>query len=358
MTGFSPVRLLGRISPGSKGTLFGPSLAPRPDPARLPPADHGAILARLAPGLTALQRDRAAHVDRMDRTLTLCVGGAALAGLVLGLLAWGDLLVALFLMGLAALGTLILLLAKSEAGPRAATRTEILRAVTAHMSDLTVDPSPSVTCAWFGRLHLMQPVRRAFVDLRLTGQRAGRKVTVSRVGLMFGADKNYTEKPDEGLTFVMVQIALPETSSRTETTAVMPRDAALNIRSAPTATHGLAPVATGDADFDALYRVYGDPAPLTPTFRTAFRRLEACARCAEHAMAEVPPGKRLRPWVAILPAEIVVLTPIAKFDGAFEPPPYWQPLDPDLLIPAFAADLAVLDLYLTAALSLPFGEFA
>jgi len=55
---------------------------------------------------------------------------------------------------------------------------------------------------------------------------------------------------------------------------------------------------------------------------------------------------------------LVVLTPLAMFDGAFEPPPFWVPLDPDTLIPAFAADLAVLDGYLAAALSLPLGDIA
>lgn len=358
MTGFSPVRLLGRISPGTKGILFGPALSPRASPDALPTADHAAIAAQLAPSLTELECDRTAHVDRIDRALKLYVGGAALIGLVLGWLIGGDLVAGLFLMGLAALSTVILIMTQSEQGPRTATRFEILTAVAAHLSDMKVDPSPSIPSEWFARLRLVQPVRKVIVDIRLTGHRAGRKVAVSRVGLMFGSDKNYSEKHDKGLTFVMVEIDLPETAHHSGVTAVMPSDGSWNTRFVPKLSHGLAALATGDADFDKRYSVYGDPAPLTPDLRNAFTVIEHHARCAVHGMAEVAPGAGLRPWVAIIPGQLVVLTPLAKFDGAFEPPPYWQPLDPDTLIPAFASDLAILEGHLSAALSLPLGELS
>jgi hypothetical protein len=358
MTGFSPVRVLGRISPGSKGVLFGPSPAPRAAPPAVPSADHAAMAARLAAALPDLERDRSAHVERIDRALKRYAGGAGLAALLLGWGLGGSFFGGLALMGIAVLGTVILLMGKAEDGPRIATRTEILTAVAGQLSDLIVDPEPDIPREWFAGLGLFQPVRKVIVDLRLTSQRGGRIVGVTRVGLMFGADANYSEKHDKGLTFVMVQIDLPETAHRAGVTAVMPTDAGWNVRSSPKLSNGLSATPTGDRTFDALYTTYGDPGLLSPAMRKGFARLEQQARCAKHGLAEVAPGQGQRPWVAMLPGQLVVLTPLAMFDGAFEPPPFWAPLDPDTLIPAFASDLAVLDGYLNAALSLPLGDIA
>lgn len=356
MTGFSPIRLIGRITPGSKGMVFGPSMAPRAAIEALPPADHAAITGRLAAVLPGLERDRAAHVERIDRVLKRYVSGAVLAALVVGWGIGGSFFGGLALMGIAALGTVLLLLGNAETGPRMATRTEILIAVAGQMSDLVVDPEPEFPREWFAGLRLFQRVRKVIVDLRLTGQRGGRIVGVTRVGLMFGEDQRYSEKHDKGLTFVMVQIDQPETAHRKDITVVMPTDASWNVRSSPKLSNGLKAALTGDKAFDTLYTVYGDPAPLTPALRAGFGALERQTRCARHSMAEVTPGTGLRPWMAILPGQLVVLTPLAKFDGAFEPPPFWVPLNLDALIPAFAADLAVLDGYLDAALSLSLGD--
>ena len=358
MKEFSPIRLLGRITPGAKGVLFGLAIVPRAAAAALKPADHAAILARLASVLPGLERDRAAHVERIDRVLKRYVSGAALAAIVMGWGLAGSFVGGLALMGIAALSVVILLLGKAEDGPRMTTRTEILIAVAGQMSDLIVDPEPDIPREWFAGLGLLQRVRKVIVDLRLTGQRDGRVVGVSRIGLMFGTDNRYSEKHDKGLTFVMVQIDLPETAARQGVTVVMPADASWNVKSGPRLSHGLRSVPTGDKSFDALYTVYGDAVPLTPAMRAGFANLEAQARSAKHGLAEVAPGQGRRPWVAILPGQLVVLTPLSMFDGAFEPPPFWVPLDPDTLIPAFAADLAVLDGYLTAALSLPLGDIA
>jgi hypothetical protein len=357
MSGFSPVRLLGRISPGSKGVLFGPSAMPRSALPALPTADHDAIAARLGPVLEGLNRDRAAHVDRVDRDLKRYGGGAAVAALVIGWGIGGSFLGGLALMAIAVVSVVILVMARAEDDPRTETRRQILAAVAGRLSDLIPDPSPDIPRDWFAGLGVVQRVRKVIVDLRLTGQRAGRVVGVTRVGLMFGSDQTRSEKHDKGLTFVMVQIDLPETAGREGVTVVMPTDAGWNVRHGPKLAHGLKAVKTGDPTFDARYTVYGDPAPLTAALRAGFSTLESQARSARHGLAEVAPGQGQRPWVAILPGQLVVLTPLSMFDGAFEPPPFWAPLDADALIPAFAADLAVLDGYLTAALSLPLGEF-
>lgn len=52
---------------------------------------------------------------------------------------------------------------------------------------------------------------------------------------------------------------------------------------------------------------------------------------------------------------MTVLTPLAKFDSAFDPPPFWVELDPDRVIPAFAVDLRNLNDHLLAATILTKG---
>ena len=83
--------------------------------------------------------------------------------------------------------------------------------------------------------------------------------------------------------------------------------------------------------------------------------LEALARSAAHGLTEVEAGKGLRPWFVIVPRRLIVLLPISKFDGAFQPPPFWRPIDNDALIAGYASDLARLNATLTATLALVEG---
>lgn len=124
------------------------------------------------------------------------------------------------------------------------------------------------------------------------------------------------------------------------------------LSSAPHISHGLTETKTGDEVFDGRYKVFGVPSFLTPDVRTEFGALEEVARCDRTGTREVPAGTGVRPMVVIRPGRLVVLTPIAVFDGALEPPPFWQPLVLDTLIPAFASDLAVLNDHLNAAIAL------
>lgn len=356
--GFSITRTLARYSAQERGMQFGQPFAPRPQTVCLPADDHAMLKARLMPVTDTLTRDRAAHLDQNERQLRLAAAGAAVAGLVLG---WG--LMGSFVIGLAlAVGAvafaLIILFGATRTAPRAATRTGIIAVLADHLMGFRVDPDPAVTPGELAALKLFSPVRKVTVDLCLTGQRDGRAVVISRIGLMFGQDKNYTEKQGDGLAFVMVEIALPETAQSRTTTTILATDASDVAKAAQKLAHSEKSLPTGDTDFDARYNVFGDAARVTPALRAGFTRLEAEARCAPTGLTEVPAGTGLRPWVVILPGKLVVLTPLAMWDGAFEPPPFWEPLDLDRLIPAFAGDLAILTLYLNAALSLPLGDIA
>lgn len=357
-SGFSLLHIMGRITGGTRGMQFGPSYRPRPIAAALPTPDHTAIKARLTPVLAALEHDRTAHAQKTERQLRLAVAGAGLAGLALGWSMFGSLIGGGALMIGAAAFALIVLFSEAQKAPRTSTKAEITSVLADHLMGLSVDPAPTRPPQALTRLRLLPPVRKVTVDLCLTGQRNGRDVAVSRIGLLYGQDQNYSEKQGDGSAFVMVEIAVPETVQSETMTAIMPTDASRMVQTAPTLTHGLSAVPTNDASFDARYTVYGNPAPVTAAFRAAFATIEAQTRCANHALSEVAPGSGLRPWVVLLPGEVIVLTPLCLFDGAFEPPPYWQPMDVDALIAAFAADLALLDAYLTAALSLPVGDLA
>ncbi|MBQ2262305.1 MAG: hypothetical protein II336_13160 [Loktanella sp.] len=353
---FSIVRGLGRYSALERGMQFGQPYQPRPVVAALPGMDHDVLKAQLAPVLVTLDRDRAAHVARAERFLQIAAGGAALAGLALGWGLMGNLLLGLALASGAAFFALLLFFSKAREAPRAATRTAIVDALARHLMGFAVDPDPVVTRDGLMAVTLFHQIRKVTVDLYLTGQRDGRMVAISRIGLMFGAERNFKEKQADGLTFVMVEIALPETAQSHSVTTIMSEDASAIAKAAQKLTDVSQPIPTGDADFDARYTVFGDISRVTPALRHGFSGLERESRCAVNALTEVPAGEGLRPWVVILPGKLVVLTPLSMFDGAFEPPPYWEKLDPDVLIPAFASDLAILNRYINAALSLPLGD--
>lgn len=335
---------------------FGASNVPRPVVSRLPADDLETLQAQLAPVIDVLDRERAAHVDRTESVLRRALPAAALGGLAFGWAILGNIVLGLFLAALLPAFAFLFLFAKVKEGPRATTRTEIVDVLARHSTGFRVDPARAISPDGFGNLGFFTRPRKVTVDLCLTGERDGRKASVSRIGLMFGTDARHTEKQGEGLTFVMVELDLPETTQSDRATVVIPDDAPKVARNAGTPLQGAKPVPTGDAGFDARYTVFGDATQITPALRAGFARLEAQARCGPTALTEVPAGTGLRPWLAILPGKLVVLTPLKMFDGAFEPPPYWDKLDPDQLIPAFASDLAILDGYLDAALSLPIGD--
>lgn len=353
---FSIVRLLGRYTAFHRDMQFGESYTPRAIAAELPADDLAALKTRLMPVITVLNRDRAAHVARTDRFLGRALPGAAVVGLVLGWGVSGDILLGLFLAGLGAVCALLVLWGEKMKEPRAVARNDITDALASHLMGFRVDPAPVIGTEEIDALKLFSRIRKVTVDLCLIGERDGRLVMASRIGLMFGAKQNHKQKSGDGLTYVMVEIALPETAQRDTITTVMAKDASVISKVSQHLMHRTRSVPTGDAAFDDRYSVSGDVTPMTPAMRAGFAQLEEQARCGKTGLTEVPAGTGLRPWMVILPGKLVVLTPLTMFDGAFEPPPYWQPLDADVLIPAFASDLAILNGYINAALSLPLGD--
>ncbi len=364
--GFSIVRTIGRYTAYHRGMQFGAAYQPRAIKAVLPAEDMDRLFAQVEPLVAKLAHDRAAHVARADRFLNRAIPAASLAGLVLGWGVSGDILLGLFLAALGAVGAVIVLSGKAMDAPRQATRTAITDVLARDLMGFRVDPAPAISREAIDGFKLFSRIRKVTVDLCLTGARDGRRVVASRIGLMFGYDSNRREKQGDGLTFVMVAVSLPEGAQADgaqaegaqaeEATRIVPRDRSRVLKLAQKLMHRESAVPTGDAGFDRNYAVSGDVTRLTPALRAGFARLEAEARCDVTGLTEVPAGEGLRPWVVILPDQLVVLTPLTMFDGAFEPPPYWAPLDTGALVPAFASDLAILNGYINAALSLHSGE--
>ncbi|PTX03535.1 hypothetical protein [Pararhodobacter aggregans] len=349
--------LLARLGgPHRRGRQFGSQGWPRPLEPALPEAQLPSLRARLAPVLARLNTDRQAWVARTERELRLAASLAALAGLALG---WsmGGLPLGLALMLGGAAFALLLLTGRAQGSLRAATKQGIIGTLAPDLTGLaSVSPearaalyTPERLEAW----HLARPVHSVTVDECLTGERAGYHVRVARIGLYTGNENNREAEVGGGLCLVAVELVADGTHDGTPT-FVIPTDAARALRAPP-----LSPrppqMATGDADFDARYQVLGNPAPLGAQARAAFAALEAVTRADPTCTREVPPGTGLRPFVILRPGQVTVLTPLALFDGAFEPPPPWQSLDADTLIPRFAADLLAMDQHLTAALALTKG---
>lgn len=320
------------------------------------PEQADLIAERLGPVLARLDADRKAWFGRAETDLRLKAGGAALAGLVLGWSMGGPVLGLAMTAGAAAF-VVILLFGQSQGGRREIAKQAIMAEIAPVLAGLASVP-PEARAARFPpeRMEswgLFRNIHTVTVDECLTGTRYGHEVVLARVGMQFGNRANRNTEVGAGLCFAIAEVALD--GLRCESlTLVVPQDAAAALRAGPLS--GRPPrVFTNDTGFDARYRVFGYPAPLGPAARAAFAEIESVTRADPTATREVPPGSGLRPFVVITATHLRVLTPLALLDGAFEPPPFWNPLEPDQLIPAFASDLFILNDHLNAALTLSKG---
>ncbi|TCK19755.1 hypothetical protein EV667_4213 [Ancylobacter aquaticus] len=357
--GWSILGIVARFRGPPRGMLFGNLGRPRLLEFTLPTAQARAATERTKPVIARLNEQRQAHFDATETQLRLKMGGAAAAGLVLGWLFMGSLPIGLALMVGGAFFAFLMLSAKADYTARADAKHAIVEAMAEGILGLTSVPPDQRAAALPQGLveswRLLPPVRTITVDDWLAGETDDCRIAVFRAGFQFGGSSNVVLKPGDGLVFVIVEIAeadATESVSDDDLTLVLGTDAPLMLRSAPRITHGLTKSQTGDAAFDALYEVFGDAARLTPKVRASFRALEAVTRCDRTGTREVPAGAGLRAAVVLRPGYLVVLTPVAVFDGALEPPPFWQPLAADTLIPAFASDLTILNEHLTAAMTL------
>lgn len=361
-SGWSVLGAMSRFRAPPRGMLFGSHGTPRPAEIRLPPAQEHTIRERLKPVIARLEQQRQAWFDTVEQQLRLAMGGAAAAGLVLGWLFMGSFLLGLALMAGGAFFAFLMRAPQADEVSRARTKHAIIEAMAGDILGLT-PVAPDRRAATLPKTlvdtwHLLPRIRVVTLDDRFEGEKAGCRIALSRVGFHLGGNANVQFKQGDGLVFVLVEITgpdAPEPMSDAGFAVVLGSDAPPILQNAPRQSHGLAEARTGDADFDARYRVFGDAAPLTADVRAGFVALEAVARCDRTGTREVPAGTGLRPALVIRPGRLVVLTPVAVFDGALEPPPFWQSLNPDTLIPAFAADLAILNDHLTAAMTLRSG---
>lgn len=321
------------------------------------PVEHD-VDAPVKPTIARLVLQRQALFDTTEKQLRLKMGGAAAAGLVLGWLLMDSLIIGLMLMAGGAVFALLMLAPMADETARQETKHAILDVMAKNILGLTsvapkdrLDVLPkSLIDGW----RLLPPLRVVTVDDRLVGQRNGCHVALSRVGFQFGGSANVELKQGDGLVFVIVEIVEQSAPERCSDAlaVILGSDAPLMLRSAPVLSHGLREAKTGDEEFDARYAVFGDPNFLPSVVREVFGRLEAVTRCDLTGTRQVPAGTGLRPSVIIRPGHLVVLTPVALFDGALEPPPFWQPLIADTLIVDFASDLLTLNGHLTAAMAL------
>ena len=341
-----------------RGMLFGPLIKPPIVEAKLPEAEGRAVRERLEPVITGLDRTRQSWLDASERQLRLAIAGAAVAGLMLGWLFMGSLPIGLALMAGGALFAFLILAPKADEVARAHTKHAIVDVMADELLDLSSVALEARERAFsrdvIDRWHLLPPARAIDVDDLLEGERDGLRVSLSRVGFQFGGSSNVELKQGDGLVFVVTEVARKDRGTQADDglAVVVGTDAPAMLRSAPSMTHGLSTVSSGDDDFDARYACFGDAAPLTAELRAGFAAIEAVTRCDVTGTKEVPAGEGLRPAVILRPGWLVVLTPVPVFDGVLEPPPFWEPLRVEDLLGRFASDLEVFDGYLTATMAL------
>lgn len=357
-SGWTILRTVARFRAPPRGMLFGTLGIPRALEAEMSETEVRVVAEKLTPILAELRRMRREFFDETESGLRMKMTAAAVAGFILGWLLMGSFPTGLLLMVGGAFFAFLMLVPQADDVARARTKHAIIEVMAGELLSLT-SIAPGARPAMFSEAvvngwRLLPLVWDVTVDDLLVGEREGYRVSLSRVGFQFGGSSNVRLAQGEGAVFVVSEIA-DEGIGRIvddRITIVVGADAPAMLRSAPQLAHRLAQGVTGDQAFDVRYRVYGDPSPLTPAVREGFTALEVLTRCDGTGTRNVAAGHGLRPAVIIGRDRLVVLTAIPVFDGVLEPPPLWEPLKSENLIPAFASDLLVLNDYLEATIKL------
>ncbi|ETA52321.2 hypothetical protein [Ponticoccus alexandrii] len=351
-------RLIARLGGRHRrGLQFGSLGAPRGNRRAL--GDEAVQLLReaLAADLAALNAARLVQTARTERDLRRAAIGGAVAGLLLGLTMGGVALALGMAIGGAAFCLLLVAGRGQDVAREAAKRAIVQRMAPPLISLAPLPPDQTrqrLSPERLEGLELFAPIHTVTVDECLTGLRDSNAVTVARIGFHLGNRNDRKTVIGGGLCFVIVVVSAPGIARTAgDRTVVVPADAAFGLRKSIEARGGAPSGALRTPGGE--YQVFGNAACLGSGLVEGLRAAEAVARADATATREVAPGDGLRPYLSIRPGTLAVLTPLAHFDGAFDPPPVWEPLDVDRLIPVFGSDLMTLDDYVTAAMALAKG---
>jgi len=304
-------------------TSFGGTLPTVRTP--LPDDQKAALSARLAPLAATLEEKRLATLNAVDKHARLWVTVVIVVAVVLVFAAGGGVIAALAVAAFAGVGSFAAIQNAPAERYRLAVKQAFGSAVAEHLSGFTYTARPDPDTTRVESWRLFPKLDRITVEDRMTGQRLGREVALSRITVVYGrtGGKN---KTNLSVTALCTEV---ETGPGAEgVTLLVPRASERRLREAPGAVHGLSGAASGDAAFDARFSLWSS-APdavvnwLDAPMRARIMALEGSA-----------------PVLIFLPRYLAVLYPFAALAQPFTPRPFWDPLDTELTLGLFASDLA------------------
>lgn len=343
---FSFTALWARIGGAADKAVVAAGLAPRGVVIDLVPADRAVLAADLAPFVAELEHlrlDTLARVDARARWWVPLAGG----GVALALLAAGqDLTVTMVFGLLAALVGWFMAMGRRASTYQTAVKARFAPVITQHLSGFAHEVEPPTDLAKLRGWHLFPELQSATTSDQVRGQRSGRPVLLSEMGIAY-APSYQRDAMDNSLAATVVETTVAAVTTDAVTLVLTPQDAPARVLAAQAKAAALQPLRTGDAAFDAVYTLRGShpqaAAALGATLRSAILGLGLVA----------PAGRPYLVFQATCGVGLTVVFPTRLPDLAFHVPPYWVALDAEALLAQFASDIARKNQLIEAVLALP-----
>jgi hypothetical protein len=310
----------------------------------LPEAQRLALADRFAPLVEELEEKRREVVARVDQKARRYALVPALLVFLLFLVFGRDLGGAVVFGMVVAVGAWVVVQHKEAEAYRLLVKERFGTALMRKLSDFdykaAAPPDMEAIRSW----RLFPELRRVEMEDRMTGERNGRNVALSRLAVA------YDRTGGKNAHDIVLNAVCAEVEFRSGgggTTVVMPRKADPRLRAGPGKKHGLREETTDDPAFDGAYWVFTD-AP-----RAVAGLLDSRTRGRILALEKGARGGL--PYVVFAPGKLVVLYPVEANVPPFTPPPFYEPLDGDGMLAMFASDLAGKYRLLAAAMEVAAG---
>lgn len=339
---FSFTAVWAKIGSLADGLLAESGAKPGETVFELPEPRRSELAEKLAPQTAELEALRKETLSRIDDRARLRVPLLGVAALSVVPLFGGGIMAGLFLGIFGALGGWFLSVGRDAEAYRKAVKTRFGEAAAEGISGFAYEADRKADLEEIRAWKVFPDVREAKLEDHMTGERDGRKLSLSRFSVVYDKRRG---KSSFDPSLYCFRIDFETASEFSGTTVVVGKDASPRFNRAAEKIHGLLPVTTGNAEFDDKYRVYASEQG------TAERDLNLSVRSAFPALEGVCTAGR--PILIFRRQRVTVLFPLGSFDFAFEPKPFWIPLNPDRTLAMFASDLAGKERYLDAALALP-----
>ena len=299
---------------------------------------------RLLADADSLEETRLARVDAIDARIRLLLPAASLAGFLFGAIALQSIIAGLFLMLLCAAGAVTITLGLADRHYRLAAKPEVVAMLAPFVDGCLHDPNPSNDVKRFEAWKLFPQIKRVELEDRMLCARGGEDIAISRVRFSFGPGKSKSRNKSLNIAAIATEIGSPDQHPQ-DTIVIVGMTAGMTFRTAPGRRHKLQPFQTDDTVFNGRYLTFTSNAAaarsvLTSTVRDALSELETMSRADASAfLSNLPSSTGQKSLVVLQPGYTAIVTPLPKFDTAFEPGSLGYPMQHGEAAKRYAQDV-------------------